>query len=483
MPKMFFWAILALSSFWKIYVAFDLDLCFDEGYYYYWSLFPQLSYFDHPPLTAWAMWLSGILHFPGKLVVRIWPLVSGIALAFIGRSLASRIYDRRAGDMAGIFLLLSPVFIANGFLMTPDTLFAPLWALAVSATWLALHNDSAGRKGVSGWWFVVGLVSGVGFLCKYNMVIFFLCLGFLFLLASHWRKQIIWGSLISAIIAFVIFLPVLIWNADNDWISFRFQLSHGFSASRHSVFKTIGNYVGGLLILVTPIVSLLCFRVSWPALFSKDERQIFLASFFWPMIAFFGYSAIKTWVQPNWPMMAFFAGLIILAGSWHSVLPSIRRVAFGSLLIIDFVVMSYFVIPQDVPIVVAGWPIESTRMREFRGAEAIADTVRKAQQETGVKAIMAKSHQLFGLLAFYAPDLRDLLVSSWDCMQGKRPRFPWIEDEKWGGQDVLMVNFGVWADTDMSAFEKVDFLKQVNVPYRPNLFNEVYLYMGHNFRP
>ena len=31
------------------------------------------------------------------------------------------------------------------------------------------------------------------------------------------------------LLALLVFLPHLVWNADNDWLSLRFQLGHGFA--------------------------------------------------------------------------------------------------------------------------------------------------------------------------------------------------------------------------------------------------------------
>ena len=53
-----FWILLLVLSLWKVLLAWKLDVCYDEGYYFFWSLHPQLSYLDHPPLAAWAMALS-----------------------------------------------------------------------------------------------------------------------------------------------------------------------------------------------------------------------------------------------------------------------------------------------------------------------------------------------------------------------------------------------------------------------------------------
>lgn len=497
MTRGIFWSVLVISLLWRIYVSLNLDLCFDETYYFYWSLFPQLSYFDHPPLTAWAMSITNALLGETKLSVRIWPILAGVLMVLIGRSLATSMFDKRAGNTAAVFLLLSPVYMANGFIMTPDTLFALAWATAIYGTWQALNpgldtdmnlnctisNSIKNMPSIQWhWWIVVGLATGFGLLCKYNMVLFFLSLALLFLFYPKWRSPIFFGGGLAGIIALAVFSPVIIWNAENDWISFLFQLKHGFSSSHHSFFKKIGNYLGGLLIIVSPLICILCIKENFTAICSRTHsRYFFLASFFWPVIVFFGYSSLKGWVQPNWPMMAFFSGLILLSDRWKSYSKQIRSVVFGSVVFLDLVVMAYFILPDNFSLSVAGYPLESKRMREFRKLEQIAENVRINFHKSKASAILPKSHQLFGIIAFYAPELRDKLISPWDAMTDKKPRFPWLDDRKWTGQDILLVNMGAWEEGGFTAFSKVEFIDRTSIEYRPAMFNEIFFYLGHDF--
>ncbi|KOR27793.1 hypothetical protein TI03_06155 [Achromatium sp. WMS1] len=57
-----------------------LPLGLDEAYYWYWSQYPDLSYFDHPPLLAWLMWISTNLGDQREFFVRI----GGFLLSWLG---------------------------------------------------------------------------------------------------------------------------------------------------------------------------------------------------------------------------------------------------------------------------------------------------------------------------------------------------------------------------------------------------------------
>ena len=138
----FFWVVLAVITLWKIIVCVKLTLVLDEGYYYYWSLHPQLSYFDHPPLVGWLMTLSGMLLGNSVWTVRIWPLLGGILFTLLGRALGRAWAGQAAGNRAGVLLALAPLFAGNGFIMTPDAAFAVAWAAAIGCVWKALFQDT-----------------------------------------------------------------------------------------------------------------------------------------------------------------------------------------------------------------------------------------------------------------------------------------------------------------------------------------------------
>jgi hypothetical protein len=78
----------------RVFLSAYLGLTPDEAYYWLWSRFPDWSYFDHPPLTAWLIWGSTALLGPTPLAVRLPAHVClGLALLLVaaaGRDLAGR---------------------------------------------------------------------------------------------------------------------------------------------------------------------------------------------------------------------------------------------------------------------------------------------------------------------------------------------------------------------------------------------------------
>lgn len=467
-----FWVLLLAISLWKVALAWKLDICNDEGYYFYWSLFPQLSYFDHPPLTAWAMALSRRLFGDTIWSVRCWPLAVGVFFPLLGRALAWEMFDEEIGNRSGILLTLCPSFAGNGFLMTPDALFALFWSVSLYSTWKAIKNPSRGFP----WWALAGLSAGLGLLSKYNMVLYFLGLGIFLLMSPGKGRDSFYGVLLSGTIALVFFIPVLVWNLKNDWIPFRFQLQHGFSANGIKPWVTFPGYVGGLLLVATPLLGGLAFWSSARGIVSRDERRKFLGAFFWAVVLFFAVSALKAKVELNWPMLAFFSGVILAAADWQFYGERLRWATVSLLVFVMLSGLIYLSLPAGFGIAVGGRSLDITRMKEFIGGKDVANAVRKKREDLNLDFICTSRHQLLGEIAFYAPDLRALL---WLPVKGAY-RFPWIDHQKWKGKSALLVSHSprVWP-----SFRKVETLGQVEIPYKKYLKRTLYFYKGVDYMP
>ena len=471
----FFWFVLAAVTLWKIVACVKLTLVLDEGYYYYWSLHPQLGYYDHPPLVGWLMTLSGMALGNSVWTVRIWPLLCGVLFSLMGRALGRAWAGNAAGNRAGVLLSLAPLFAGNGLIMTPDTAFAAAWAAAIGCAWKALFGDA--RKFL--WWTLAGVCAGAGLLSKYPMVLFFSGLGLFWLFAPGRRKEIFWGTAWAGLIAAVLFSPVILWNAQHGWVSFLFQLRHGLNASQHSLFETLLNYLGVLLLIATPFVGAMAVISAARAVSNQDLQGRFLASFFWSGVLFFGYSALKMMVAANWPMLAFYTALILLGRDWLAFPLRFRRAALGLLVLGDALVMLYLLIPGNVALRVGGRALGPNRVREFIGAQEVAAAVTRQAAATPVDFVCTDRHQMFGLLQFYAPELREKL---WLPYLG-HTRFPWIDDRAWAGGTALLVSSGRREWNEKGWFDKVTLVGETQVPFKVVRAHHLCFYLGSGYHP
>jgi hypothetical protein len=458
-----FWSLLLLVTAWKVYAASHLGLIFDECYYWEWSLHPQLGYFDHPPMTAWLIASGHALFGHTSLAVRFWALVSGVLLALGGRFLAKEMFGMETGNRAGIFLLLAPIFAGNSLLMTPDTFLIPAWIFAVIFAWKGSRPHASPL-----WWVAAGAVAGIGLLSKYTMVLYFAALLLLCLLSPGRRWRLLGGISIASFIALICFAPVIYWNSRHDWISFANQIRHGFHNEHRTLinFQNLADYSAFLIVLVSPLLGLFCFRSA--ATHLRDERFRFLAIFYWTVVLFFGFSAAKAHIEANWPMTAFVTGLIMVAADWGSYGRTWRIAAVSILLLASagaVLGVAYLSLPQDSRFAVQNLSLNTQllkkclsslprseqfadrladsaeqgfgdfqgRIEEFLGPPEVARAVAGEFQKSGADFLCVSSYQFAGVISYYAPELEPVM---WLPYLG-RYRLAWINDSRWAGKTAL----------------------------------------------
>lgn len=280
----------------KLGLAAWYPLFADEMYYRMWAQFPSLSYFDHPPFVAWLLKVGLPLDFLGSAIR--WPLVifghlSLLIWIFILRDLLN------ARQLITFVLLfsLAPLTGLGSIIATPDVPLLVFWSLSV----LALKESL--RTGSWAWFFALGLSAGFGFVSKYHMALLLPLVLALFVLERRPKSDYLKLSF-AVMIAGVAAWPVLLWNFQNDWISFRFQLSRGLG--RPTEVSWIFEYIGAQLALMLPGLGLAAF---WA---SKNRKSLFFSLLGWGPILFFLISSFKGRVEPNWTTVAY-PSLFVLA--------------------------------------------------------------------------------------------------------------------------------------------------------------------------
>ncbi len=220
------WLVVAL---WILGAAV-LPVTQDESYYYVWAQYLDWGYFDHPPLVALVAQFSRLAS-GNPLVARLGTLAVGVGTLFVAVSLFKRVGLRSRPALAGAIALthLNLLGMILGVLSTPDAPLLFAWALT-------LHELAHAVTGSPRRWITAGLAAGLGLNAKYTMLLIAGVALWTALavpkaerrrtgLASPWP----WAGMIAALLMFV---PHVAWNAQNDWITFRFQLRHGFALAR-----------------------------------------------------------------------------------------------------------------------------------------------------------------------------------------------------------------------------------------------------------
>jgi undecaprenyl-diphosphatase len=306
-------ALLAVATIFRLFYIQAVELAPDEAYYWTWSRNLQWGYYDHPPLVGFLIRIGTAIAGDGEFGVRLLWVAIGFLLTVTLYATGKKMFGDRAGFYAALLMNISLLGSTGAVIVTPDGPQGLFWALAVFFVFNAVESG----KGY--WWYGTGLVFGLGLLSKYTMVLLAPCL-FLFLLSV--KKERGWllrkEPYLALILGLVLFSPVIFWNFANDWVSFKFQLAHGLEVKKAAGLKTFGDFWAGQAGVVTPLLFLAAL---WATVrgtiqgFKKRSPKLLLL--FWtsaPVFAFFAYSSLRSKVEPNWPALAYFSAVVLLAG-------------------------------------------------------------------------------------------------------------------------------------------------------------------------
>ena len=288
------------------------DIANGESYYYVWSRFPSLSYYDHPPLVAWMAWLTTRFSH-GSLAVRAGPLLCAVAFGAGVFVLARRLFSPRAGFLAVATVTVIPVFFASSYALNPEAPLAPLWVLGLILLEGMREHDEAWRP------LAAGAVAGLAFLAKYSGMLL-LGVGLLYVLVSpqgrRWlrRPSLYLGSLVALAVA----TPVLVWNQQRGWPSLVLHFVERRAATNPgtlalNAWHALVGQLGPFHPLVFPallVVLAICIRRS-----RQDDRYRFLALASWPVLFFFWVMMARVRdAESHWTMVGYIPLAVASAG-------------------------------------------------------------------------------------------------------------------------------------------------------------------------
>jgi hypothetical protein len=184
----------------------------DELYYLACSQHLAWGYVDQPPLIAFVAKISRSLLGDSLSAIRLLLALAGAAMVLLTAWMAREMGGQRfAQGLAGLCFLLAPGFLAIDHFLSMNA-FEPLFWMGC-----ALVATRIIRTGNTRLWPWFGVLAGIGLENKHSMLIFGfgLIAGLLLTpqrryLASRWFG-------VAGIVAFLIFLPNLLWNIQHHF--------------------------------------------------------------------------------------------------------------------------------------------------------------------------------------------------------------------------------------------------------------------------
>jgi 4-amino-4-deoxy-L-arabinose transferase-like glycosyltransferase len=413
---------IAGAALLRALLAAFVPLLPDETYYWEWSRRIEAGYFDHPPGIALLIKAGVTLFGDTAAGVRAGPamaaLVTHLAAVFCAWQLAGRgEAGATAARRAAVLMTLLPIATLGLVLATPDAALFASAMIALLAVERALATPVRSLASFA-WWLLAGVALGAAFVSKYTSVL--LPMGLVVACLAHpaLRKRYLdAGPWVASAIALALFAPVVVWNMFNNWVSFRFQLGHGFNAaSRGNPISRELEMLGGQAGLASPIlfgllaiVVFVALRDGWRVRRTAAPTDVSVRRFALAVVAIvpLGFFALSAWRRPveaNWPAMIYPGAMMLLA---TSSLPSATGVWWRRGLWLAALLLAVVAVQAVTPIL----PLAPRKdpIARAHGWRTLADSVQAARQDpfldgTVDRWVAADRYQDASELAFHLPD-------------------------------------------------------------------------------
>ena len=292
--KEIFLLILVFSLI-RLIVSPLFGLGVDEAHYVLYAKYLDWSYYDHPPLVGWAhalfFYTLGTSEFLARLpAVIVFAFTSYCAYIFMMRITQSV----RLSTLAVLALNCSFMFNVLGLMLLPDSLLLPLVFLLI----FVAEKISRDKKLV--YFLYMGFILGLMGLAKYTAIIVVAPLAAYFLMKK--RQDILFSKemFLSALIALIMIAPVILWNIEHDFASFRYQGAHVF-----------GSFVGGMENFLisfaaqfgaySPLLVIAAFYGFFKSLGEKNDYLRLAVLIGGAIIVFFLATSFSKKALPHWP--------------------------------------------------------------------------------------------------------------------------------------------------------------------------------------
>ena len=289
----------------RFWIAVTFPISGDEAFFYWWGVYPDWGYSDHPPMVGWLIALMratlgdsiGSLRLPAVLL----PLVLGAALWWALKSV-----DRVRAGWAVLFFWLAPLNWLYA-LITTDTPLIFWSALSVAALLRAERRAQLDRAAY-GLYALSGVFLGCAFLSKYFSVV----LGLAYLVYfSLYRRERLAG--LGLLVGCALPGPAIniAYNVSHGWSNIMFNLYNRNEDASFEWRKPL-LYAVMMAYLITPAVLWLAVKCR-KALRAAAQSQRLLACLVVVPMLFFALLSTRKVIGLHWVLSFYPFGFAFLA--------------------------------------------------------------------------------------------------------------------------------------------------------------------------
>ena len=395
--------VLALVALRLVGAAWT-PLTFDEAYYWMWSKHLAFGYYDHPPAVALVIRLGTMIAGDTEFGVRLVSILLALPMSWAVYRTASILFGgMRVAATATIFLNITLMAAVGTLIVTPD---APL-LVASSLVLFCLAKVLESGRGV--WWLAVGAAVGAALLSKYTALFFGPAILIWLIAVPGLRRWLLSPWLyLGGLVALAVFAPVILWNADHQWVSFIKQIGRARIEDFRPAF--IAELIQTQIGFATPLVWILG-AMGLCALFRRNAgalaSRVLINAMFWVIVLYFVWHSLHARVEANWFAPVYPAFAIAAAVAAHLVRWDARWRRLADFCLrwaapVGIVLFALLIVQADTG-VLTGYRRDSTVRSVGVGWRELADQIEAVRQRTGARCVLAPDYGTTSWLAFYLP--------------------------------------------------------------------------------
>ena len=483
----YWWLILISALF--IYrilslVIVDIPVFYDEAYYYSWSKDLAFGYFSKPPIVAWLIWLTSWLSTESWALRLASPILYLLASVFVWQT-ARFWFGEKSAKWSTVLFFSFPLIGFNSNFITTD---APLLAAWAASLYLLSKAFTLNRTRD---WVLVGLISGIGLMSKYTMGLFLIG-GIAFLCFSDRFKDFFYrkGPYLGAVVAFLCFLPNLLWNFENSFSSFEHTAEISQIDNGELDLGSVAEFLAAQLVCVGPWCLILFFGRRAPVSAAKDLSEEG-AGLMWAMtltlLITISLLALVGQANANWAAPLLISVSILMGTSVSQMTYRWKRVAFACAaanILILIVLHSY-------PSLLKTLNVEpTTKNNPYDRVDGWKEVIKKAQLIVSVpddSLVLSNNRLVLSYMVLYN-DLAISRLAAWNSDKTIDNHFELVADladktsEQIDGRTIYFVSRSELSPKILERFTNKKILSIVREPVYVDLERVLYIYRLSGFK-
>jgi hypothetical protein len=331
--------IVATKLLVHLYAGRNYGYFIDELYYVACSDHLDWGYVDQPPMIALFTKVARSLLGDSLQAIRLFSAVAGAAKVLLTAMIARELGGNRfAQILAALAVLVAPGFLAIDNLLSMNSFEALIWT---ACAYVLIRIVKTGNPRL---WIWFGLLAGIGLENKHSMLIWGAAITAGLLLTPQRRWFRTWWLWIAGLVAFLIFLPNLVWNYQHHFPFLELQANIRRS-SRNVELGPLAFFSQEILSM-HPMTLPIWLAGLWFYLFSKMGKPFRVLGLAWLFTAgvVLALDPRVYYLYPAYPIL-FAAGGV----TWESWLarPQLNWIKFGYsiLMVLSGVLLAPFAIP------------------------------------------------------------------------------------------------------------------------------------------